>query len=713
MNVLAAIVRYIRIVFVDIGRFFVALFNWIADSIPEGGTVDRLLHVKIPHFCFFPVVIVYYEIILRLFTKTPFFQNLFYPIVFGLSFGFLLSGVTSLFRKRVNWWISIIALLVVPFYYGLEAVLRNTYQVFMTLSSITTEAGHAVGGFGSDVRHGVLGAIPVIIVYYIPLILYLIRARQQMPAEQYRPLFGIMMFAVFLLLWGFGTLFAAHMPNTRDKYTGKFEFDTATRTFGLATSTRLNLRYSTFGNKAAESFVVTPQTTEENELEEPAETEADAAETTANGDLYGYNVMDIDFDELIAETSDPSIKEIHEYVNSLEPSAKNEYTGLFEGKNLITIVAEAFSMQVINEELTPMLYRMSTEGINFTDFYQPAWGGSTTTGEYSVLTGLVPTDSVDTMLDTIGDNMYFTTGNQLQRLGYTSVSFHNGFYDYYDRDQTHLNLGYDSYLGWGNGLEDLLEEWSEDEATFEATMPTYIDKQPFNAYYMTFSGHCTYDADDSKVEKNLPRVKEVLGDEYEDKTLYYFCYQLELEYALESMVEILEEAGIADDTVIVVCPDHFPYGLGESSTFGNSEDYLLDLYKVDSYDGYVRDRTSLIIWSESIEGMGPEVDTPTSSVDILPTISNLFGLEYDSRLLVGRDVFSDELPLVEWADHSFLTEKGWYNADTGVFLPTTDEEITDEYLENIKTIVANKVAFSGAVPKYDYYGILFGEDDVQ
>ena len=97
----------------------------------------------------------------------------------------------------------------------------------------------------------------------------------------------------------------------------------------------------------------------------------------------------------------------------------------------------------------------------------------------------------------------------------------------------------------------------------------------------------------------------------------------------------------------------------------------------------------------------------------MPTLSNLFGLEYDSRLLVGRDVFSNQQPLVIWADYSWLTEKGYYSTSFGTFTPNEGVAVSDDYVDRIKAIVANKFSFSRGVLDYDYYGILFGEDDVQ
>ncbi len=675
---------------------------YMNDSTPEPAAaaprpLRRLFDNRLFQYLLLPAVLIYYEVLMRLFTPTPLFPHLIFPVLFAAALGFFLSAILSLIPPRARWWITNVIMAVLAFYSGLEAVLRGTYQMYMNLSSILGELGHVAGNYGSDVANGFRGAIPLLIAYYIPLILRFVLRKTYAPRRDCPAGLSASMLGCWLGLWGLGILLAMNLPAVSDHFAAQYEFDGATQTFGLFESTALDTQYALSGNPAAESFTLEES---ENPTNPEDDTEADA-----------YHVMDIDFDALIEEADSEAIQTIHEYVRDLTPSAKNEYTGLFAGKNLITICAESFSLQVIDEELTPTLYRLATKGIQFTDFYQPSWGGSTSTGEYSLLTGLVPTNSTDSMRDTIGDNMYFTTGNQLQRLGYTSLAFHNGSYDYYERDKTHTNLGYDQFLAWGNGMENLLPAWSEDEDTFRATLETYINDPPFNAYYMTISGHCPYTADYPLTEQNIDRVRDVLGDEYEDTTLYYFCYQLELEDALTTMVDMLEEAGIADDTVIVLCADHYPYGLAKSTTFGNRKDYLPDLYQVDTYDRFVRDQNALIIWSGSIEDMGLTVDTPTYSLDILPTLSNLFGLEYDSRLLVGRDVFSDEEPLCIWTDHSFLTEKGYYDASTGEFVPTTDEEVTDAYLEEMRTTVANKIAFSAAVPRYDYYGILFGTDD--
>ena len=189
---------------------------------------------------------------------------------------------------------------------------------------------------------------------------------------------------------------------------------------------------------------------------------------------------------------------------------------------------------------------------------------------------------------------------------------------------------------------------------------------------------------------------------------------MELEYALQRMITKLEDAGIADDTVICLTSDHYPYGLEDTKTFGNTEDYVTDLYGHDVKTDWEKDHNSWIIWSGCLENeykdMVCEIDTPTYSLDIVPTLSNLFGLEYDSRLLVGRDVFSEQEALVLWNNHSWITTEGKYDSKEQKFYPNKGKKVDKEYVERIKNIVKNKITFSKNTIDNDYYGILFGKD---
>ena len=656
-----------------------------------------------------PAAFAYFEVVMRLFGSTGLFNGLGFALLFALGYGFVVNFVASFLTRRAYWLVMTLALGLAGALYAFESIILASFTTYMTFATVFAAGGDAVGGFGDMVLAAIVGGIPRIVAFMWPCVAYAVVTRR---ARLRRPLgtplsIEMLVLAVVFCLGGTGTSVAL----AEAKYASQYDFDTATKTFGLLTSLRLDVKYALFGNSAADSFTTTST--------------VDASGSTSDDEAgeasYGTNEMDLDLETLAAFTTDEDVLSLIEYVETLEASEQNEYTGIFEGKNLILICAEAFSGYIVSEELTPTLYRLIHNGFYFSDYYQPAWGGSTSTGEYSFLMGLVPTNGAQTIIDTASNNNYFTMGNQLQRLGYFSLAFHNGLYSYYSRQLTHYSLGYDIWLGYGNGLEDLTSSYASDWSTILAMFWTFYDQEPFSVYWMTYSGHSSYVEDSIYVTRYYDEVVSVVGEgTYSDTVIYYMCYQMSLENALTSLVEYLEEQGLADDTVIVLTTDHYPYGLVESTTYDNDVDYLAEFYS-DSYDFSIpweRDSNALIIWSECLEEGGEyedlacEVSTPTYSLDILPTLSNLFGLEYDSRLLVGRDVFSDEEAIVLWSNRSWVTERGSYDASTGEYTWNDGYEYDEEYVTRINSIVSNKMTYSSLVVETDFWGLLFGEDTV-
>ena len=128
---------------------------------------------------------------------------------------------------------------------------------------------------------------------------------------------------------------------------------------------------------------------------------------------------------------------------------------------------------------------------------------------------------------------------------------------------------------------------------------------------------------------------------------------------------------------------------------------LSELYGYNVTTSFERDHSRLILWSGCLEKMEPIiVDSPTSSMDILPTLSNLFGTEYDSRLFVGRDVFSDAEAIVFNSSYDWKTDYGTYYAGKGKFIAKEGVTVPENYVSNMKAIVRNKMQFCAMVPFY-------------
>lgn len=668
--------------------------------------------LPVPGWLFVACMAIYLELLLHFWTEDSILWGRLAAVtLFAGAFGALTGFLSSLLPRKGEKWGSAILALLLTLVYMVEYFLRDGFFTFMPLTSILSTGGNVMTDFTSVILSLILRDFWRIALVLAPTVLYLILPKA--PARPHRfATSGILaLVSLVLYLAGFGVV--KLVGTDAAKLDENYNFDNAVHAFGLNVSLVLDASHT--GGETPEDpdfftpveIPTVPDRTEPTTTPTTETTPESPTEETQPPVVYGENALDIDFSALAESESNASVVAVHSYVASLTPSSQNEYTGLFEGKNLILITAESFSAEVIDPELTPTLYRLATQGIQFTDYHQPLWGGSTITGEFSVLTGLVAANGTDSILIGNHQNMFLTMGHQLQKLGYTSYAFHNHTYTYYNRNRSHAALGYDQFIGMGNGMEaGITKQWPEsDQEMMEYTVDMYIDQQPFSIYYMTVSGHALYNnlGGNAMCSKNYAATA---GLDCSETVKCYLAGQLELENALTSLLTRLEEAGILNDTVIVLSTDHYPYGLEKSTTWNNAQDYLSELYGYKYSNVAQRDHSALIIWSGCIEGMNLVVDTPTYSLDILPTLSNLFGVDYDSRLLVGRDVFSDEIPLALWPDYTWKTEMGFYDGSTGTFTPAEGVEVDEEYVASVRTIVANKINFSRMVQSLNYYNYL-------
>ena len=426
----------------------------------------------------------------------------------------------------------------------------------------------------------------------------------------------------------------------------------------------------------------------------PEATPTPTPEPTPTPTPYPKNQLDIDFD---LDEDNSTYRHMNEFFSQREPTTMNEYTGMFEGKNLILLTAEGFSGYVIDPELTPTLYKLSTEGFVFNHFYTPIWYVSTSDGEFVETTGLIPKSGVWSYTKIANNYMPFAFGNQFHALGYKTFAFHNNTYTYYHRDRSYPVMGY-TYYGLGNGL-DVEHVWPEsDVEMIEKSVDYYLDGsgEPFHVYYMTVSGHLPYAFGDNKMSS---KYKDLVNDlDYSTHVRAYIACQIELDRALETLIQKLDEAGELENTVIALGPDHYPYGL-ESKEY----DELCGKEMRDPFSLY---ENTFILWSGDMTEP-VVIDKYCSSLDIAPTLANLFGLPYDSRLYIGTDIFAPEPNYVIFSDGSFINDKIMYNARNDKVTALVDEEITEEYIKECIEYVSELFWNSSHIIDSDYYGYLF------
>ncbi len=651
-----------------------------------------------------------------------------YAAVFLLSAfgaGMFYSGILFFFSEKSARIAGVVLVAAVSLLFTVECICKDILQqYFQIFSAAETAVGNRLTDYTSTVIRAVSGNIGgIFLLLILPIAVCIgftkragrknrLLCSGERTKKENRA--GGAVLLVISLAFHMAALAVIFLPAWQGDFTPKMLYCTDTNTddqveqLGVLNMLWLDVRNSIFGVPAAESEAV-------NE-EASAAVSENTQEAQTGQKEYPYNAEDIDFEALKEKGENSNSKWLSEYFGSLTPTRQNEYTGMFEGYNVIFITAEGFSGYMIDPELTPTLYKLSHEGFVFRNFYSTLHFTSTSGGEFQNLTGLYPKAGFPVSMTETGKQgtyLPFTLANQLNGQGYSSIGYHFN-QNMYGRELSHPNLGYDwrQFTECERPLDAEINEYGNafwpqsDDYMVEQTFDEYKDLQPFHIYYLTISGHLPYSFSDSQMaERNRELVEEL---PYSEKTRAYIAANLELEKGLTRLVGDLEEAGIADKTVIVLAPDHIPYSdldileelSGKSFHTESLEDLDEETIDTDVY------RNTWILWSAGMEGP-VEVDKPCSQVDILPTLSNLLGLDYDSRMLAGTDVLSSSDPIVIFYSNSWLTEKGMYNRYTGTFEPakgvTMSGEEQNVYVENIKYLVNGRLKAGQLIIENDYY----------
>jgi len=629
--------------------------------------------------------ILYLELIYHLFVfKTFEFKSILFITLFSLLTSLFIDLITSFFNKKLNKWLFIG---INAFIYVLFLAQYINFKFYGNIISVYSvfHGGQVFGFFGAIwavIKENIFRCL----LLFIPVSLLFI-FHKKIKSESFNPKI-LWKKALVLLITFIITVLSLNLDTKKSIYTAKNLYynhhypNQMAQTFGILTTMRLDLERTISG---FEEKTIEVAETPDKEVNKNPKIE--------------YNVAGIDYDSLIKNETNEEIKNIHNYVKSSTPSEKNIYTGMFKGKNLIAIVAEAFSPIAVNKDLTPTLYKLVNSGFVFNNFYTPIYYVSTSDGEYVTLNSLLPKESVWSFSKSSKNYLPYAYGNIFKEMGYTTYAFHDGTYKYYNRHLSHPNMGY-TYKACGNGLEKSMKckIWPQsDLEMINATYDYYKDSEHFMTYYMTISGHLQYNFYGNNMSyRNRDLVKDL------DKSTAikaYIAAQKELDKALEELLNKLEADGKLDDTVIVLSADHYPYGLttDQISEIMNIEDSKFDVHK-----------NNLVIWSSTMKEP-IEINKYGESLDILPTVLNLFGIDFDSRLLMGRDLLSNSDGLVIFNDRSWITDKGKYNASTKVFTPFNNEQVDEDYIESINTKVYNKFVISKNILETNYYKYVFNK----
>lgn len=653
-------------------------------------------------------LLVYMEALLHWRVFGTFTWKFLYPVGFSAVIAAVLTAVVSLLPRKASFWTALVLTVGTAFLYGSQLVY---HAIFGTLYSagLIRQGGAAMTSFWRETLSTVWANLPAIFLLVLPTVVLCLLVKFR--GMRFSPVNWawravavaaavLVQIALLLCLQLGGTDF---FTDHYFYHSGDATTDQAAERFGLLTAFRLEFS----GNGQAEDSgydmpeVTAPVATEPEETDGNPESTDPTQETQPE---IRYNVLPFDFDKLNGMTENETILALNDYCSRLTGTTQNAYTGMLADYNLVLLCAESFASGAIHPEVTPTLYRLASEGIIFNNFYN-SFPNTTTDGEYALCMGLYPDasrgKSVSSLYASRGSYLPFALGNIFrEQAGVQSYGYHNYEGAYYGREESHPNMGYEMKFA-GDGMQFTYVWPASDLEMVEQSVDDYIGQDQFHAYYMTFSGHYQYHPKLNMIaNQNWAEVEHL---EYSEKARAYLSCNVELDKALEYLMKRLEEEGVADRTAIVLVGDHFPYGLT------NEEYSELVGYEIDNFSKF---KSTLIFWVGGLEE-NIVVDEYCCNVDILPTILNLWGFPYDSRMLAGTDVFSDGEHVAVLADKSFLTDQVWFHASSGEIRYLVDEtQISPDYMEYMNWLVKSKFSLSKDILNTAYYNFVYEKGEV-
>lgn len=414
------------------------------------------------------------------------------------------------------------------------------------------------------------------------------------------------------------------------------------------------------------------------------------------------------------KTDNEEEKEFLELVYGAEEENYNtKYTGYFEGKNVIFLQLEGVDSWLINENDTPTLYGMLNNSFVFNNHYSfYNGGGSTFNSEFAINTGFLTPISYTQNAYTFNKNTFnYSLANLFKNKGYSVNAFHMNTSEYYSRGTNYRNWGYDNYYGlkdlnyYTDNSYELDRELILNETFYEKLVP---EEGNFLDYIITYSNHTPFTTEKG-VCKKLIYEDVTMGMTEEELAITEFVLPTlseeecarrqtkETDYMVSLLIQMLTDKGVIDNTVIVVFTDHYLYTLSDQT--------ILDKYKETSNN--LINNTPFFIWSKDMKKVN--INEVTSQLNILPTILNLFGMEYHPNYYIGEDALNPN-----YNGYVFFSDYSWYDGNVyveggsitnGKYMDLTTLEEKNYYINHI--IRKNDLTL-----KYNYFKNLRRDTEV-
>ncbi len=451
--------------------------------------------------------------------------------------------------------------------------------------------------------------------------------------------------------------------------------------------------------------------------------------------IYTYQINDV-IASLKPQISplfgyDEAAKHFREYYDKRDNEhEENEYTNMFKGKNILMIHAESMQNFLLDTEfngkpVTPNLKRLASEGLYFSNFYAQESVGTSSDSEFTLNSSLMPANS-GTVFVSYWDREYVTIPKLLKEKGYYTFSMHGNNGSMWNRNVVHPRLGYDKFYNYKNDfkIDEVIGLGLSDKSFFRQAVPKIKKinetKQNFYGTVIMLSNHTPWSKNldllpeyevDYKYEKVNEETgeKEIVSAPYMEGTKMgnYFKFSHYADEAIGEFIDGLDEAGVLDDTVIVIYGDHdAKLKKSEFDRFYNYDPYTDSIKDesdptyadVDFYQYELNRKVPLIIWSKD-KKLEKEVTKVMGMYDVLPTLGNMF--DFTSPYALGHDIFSVDDNIVVFPDGNWLTDKMYYNSQKEEGKPLTDEPVSVDYINEKNAYTQELLSVSDSIIVYD------------
>ena len=459
-------------------------------------------------------------------------------LIYVLFLSLIITLITSMFSSKINRLINCIIYMFICLIFAFQFVMKNSMGTFMSLDmfSLTDQAVDFLG----EAFNIIFSNLYSIIISFLPvcfLIIFRKRINFYFDKKDKLYLFSYIVIIPIVAL-GYGLYINSSKNDLISFYNLYNDIDNNSlnvQKLGVIPAFELDLYRTIFGFEDKVDYVNN--------------------NNTLNNDTLSYdrNILNLEIDN-------DANNNIKFYIENNYGTKKNEYTGMFKDMNLIFVVAESFSTIGIRKDLTPTLYELTNNGFVFNNYYVPYYL-STIGGEFQADTSLYPSTSTLDIWKSGNNSFPYGMGNSFKNANYNVYAYHDHDGYFQERYKYLKAIGFDKFRACNMGLDINCDVWPEsDNEMIEESYLDYIDNdKPFFVYYMTVSGHMDYNYKSNYIANKNKLLVEQL--KFSTSSSAYLATQIELDRALENLINKLEEFNKLDNTVIVLTADHYPYAL--------------------------------------------------------------------------------------------------------------------------------------------------------